>query len=142
MRTCRRAYRAHSARRPGRGRPRAPPTALGTSRVVDVGTEGGLEVGLKTYDKTIPLADHEVILTFDDGPDAISTPKILDALGGGMRARDLLLIGRNAEGLPQTRAARGADGHTVRSPHLVPPPADPALHARGGRPSAPTSQEA
>jgi len=56
------------------------PGALGTSRVVAVGTEGGLEVGLKTYPRTIPLADHEVILTFDDGPDAANTPKILDAL--------------------------------------------------------------
>ena len=46
------------------------PDKLGTSRVVSVGTQGGLKVGLKTYDKTIELADHEVILTFDDGPDA------------------------------------------------------------------------
>ncbi len=46
------------------------PDKLGTSRIVEVGTQGGLQVGLKTYRQTIPLADHEVILTFDDGPDA------------------------------------------------------------------------
>ncbi len=51
------------------------PDKLGTSRVVAVGTQGGLEVGLKTYPRTIPLADHEVILTFDDGPDARTRPK-------------------------------------------------------------------
>ncbi len=41
---------------------------LGTSRVLEVGTEGGLKVGLKTYDKTLPLADHEVILTLTTVP--------------------------------------------------------------------------
>ena len=38
------------------------PDKLGTSRFVEVGTHGGLEVGLKTYPQTIFLADHEVIL--------------------------------------------------------------------------------
>jgi peptidoglycan-N-acetylglucosamine deacetylase len=56
------------------------PDKLGTSRVVQVGAQGGLEVGLKSYPRTIPLADHEVILTFDDGPEARNTPKVLDAL--------------------------------------------------------------
>jgi peptidoglycan-N-acetylglucosamine deacetylase len=59
------------------------PDKLGTSRVVEVGTQGGLEVGLKTYPRTIPLADHEVILTFDDGPAAKTTPQILSALAKG-----------------------------------------------------------
>jgi hypothetical protein len=36
------------------------PGSLGTSRVIEVGTEGGLEVGLETYPQTIPLADHAV----------------------------------------------------------------------------------
>ena len=30
------------------------PDKLGTSRIVEVGTQGGLEVGLKTYPQTIP----------------------------------------------------------------------------------------
>src|SRR5579863_3753009 len=56
------------------------PDALGTARVMAVGAEGGLEVGLKSYPRTLPLADHEVILTFDDGPRPETTPKILEAL--------------------------------------------------------------
>src|ERR1700739_566393 len=52
------------------------PDKLGTSRIAEVGTQGGLLVGLKTYPKTVALADHEVILTFDDGPDARTTPQI------------------------------------------------------------------
>ncbi len=89
------------------------PDKLGTSRIVEVGTQGGLEVGLKTYPKTIPLADHEVILTFDDGPDATNTPKILDALAAECVRATFFEIGRNAEGLPQLARREVLDGHTV-----------------------------
>ena len=90
------------------------PGKLGTSRVVEVGTHGGLEVGLKTYPQTIPLADHEVILTFDDGPAAKTTPEILDALADECVRATFFDIGRNAEGLPQIARREALDGH--RSP--------------------------
>src|SRR5208283_3768096 len=89
------------------------PDRLGTAREAQVGTRGGLEVGLKTYPRTIPLADHEVILTFDDGPDAASTPKILDALEAECVRATFFDIGRNAEGLPQLARREVLDGHTV-----------------------------
>jgi peptidoglycan-N-acetylglucosamine deacetylase len=89
------------------------PKALGTSRVVAIGTEGGLEVGLKTYPRTIPLADHEVIVTFDDGPDAANTPRILDALKAECVRATFFEIGRNAEALPQVARREVLDGHTV-----------------------------
>jgi peptidoglycan/xylan/chitin deacetylase (PgdA/CDA1 family) len=89
------------------------PDKLGTSRIAAVGTQGGLEVGLKTYPRTIPLADHEVILTFDDGPDATNTPKILDALAAECVRATFFEIGRNAEGLPQLARREVLDGHTV-----------------------------
>lgn len=89
------------------------PDALGTARVVKVGTQGGLEVGLKSYRQTIPLADHEVILTFDDGPDAASTPKVLDALKAECVRATFFTIGRNAEALPQLARREVLDGHTV-----------------------------
>ncbi len=89
------------------------PQSLGTSRVVAVGTAGGLEVGLKTYPRTIPLADHEVILTFDDGPDAVNTPKILDALKAECVQATFFEIGRNAAALPQLARREVLDGHTV-----------------------------
>jgi peptidoglycan/xylan/chitin deacetylase (PgdA/CDA1 family) len=89
------------------------PDKLGTARVVALGTQGGLEVGLKTYPRTIPLADHEVILTFDDGPDAANTPKILDALREECVRATFFDIGRNAEGLPQLARREVLDGHTV-----------------------------
>src|SRR5271155_2991956 len=89
------------------------PDKLGTSRVVGVGTEGGLQVGLKTYDKKDPLADHEVILTFDDGPDAESTRKVLDALGEECVRATFFLIGRKVEDLPELVRRELAEGHTL-----------------------------
>ncbi len=89
------------------------PDKLGTSRVVEVGTQGGLEVGLKSYPRTIPLADHEVILTFDDGPAAKTTPQILKALADECVRATFFEIGRNAEGLPQIARREALEGHTV-----------------------------
>jgi len=89
------------------------PDKLGTSRVVEVGTEGGLEVGIKSYPRTIPLADHEVILTFDDGPAAETTPEILSALADECVRATFFEIGRNAEGLPQIARREVMEGHTV-----------------------------
>ena len=83
------------------------PDKLGTSRIAEVGTQGGLQVGLKTYPQAIPLADHEVILTFDDGPDAATTPQVLKALADRMRARDLLRDRPQCRGAARTCAARG-----------------------------------
>ena len=86
---------------------------LGTARIQPVGTQGGLEVGLKTYPRTIPLADHEVILTFDDGPDATNTPKILDALAEQCVRVTFFDIGRNAESLPEIARREVREGHAV-----------------------------
>jgi len=89
------------------------PDKLGTSRVVEVGTQGGLEVGLKTYPQTIPLADHEVILTFDDGPAPKTTPEILRALDDQCVRATFFDIGRNAEALPEIARREALEGHTV-----------------------------
>lgn len=89
------------------------PDTLGTARVAEVGTAGGLKVGLKTYPRTIPLADHEVILTFDDGPTAEFTPKILDALKAECVRATFFAIGRDAEALPALARREVAEGHNV-----------------------------
>lgn len=41
---------------------------LGTSRVLEVDAKAYPRVGLNSFRETLPLADHEVVLTFDDGP--------------------------------------------------------------------------
>lgn len=89
------------------------PDALGTSRTLVVGTRGGPEIGLKTYPRTLPLRDHEVALTFDDGPSAKTTPLVLDALQHECVKATFFLIGRNAQGLPALVKREVAEGHTV-----------------------------
>ena len=89
------------------------PDALGTSRILAVGTAGGLKVGLKTYPASLPLADHEVVLTFDDGPLPATTGPILDALKRECVRATFFLIGRNAEANPQIVKREVAEGHTI-----------------------------
>lgn len=89
------------------------PDKLGTSRVAQVGTQGGLLVGLKTYPKAIPLADHEVILTFDDGPDQRTTPQVLTALAEQCVRATFFAIGRNVEALPALARREAEEGHNV-----------------------------
>ncbi|HXW70512.1 MAG TPA: polysaccharide deacetylase family protein [Methylocella sp.] len=87
--------------------------ALGVARTIDVGTGGGLQVGLKTYPQTLALDDHEVAITFDDGPSAQTTPKILDALAKECVKATFFVIGRNVEALPSLVRREVAEGHTV-----------------------------
>ncbi len=89
----------------------ANPNALGTSRNLVVG--GGIRVGLKTYPQTLDLADHEVVLTFDDGPWRATTPRILDALEADCVKATFFLIGRNAAAAPSLVKREVADGDTV-----------------------------
>jgi peptidoglycan-N-acetylglucosamine deacetylase len=89
------------------------PDRLGVSRVVAVGTQGGLAVGFKTYPREIPLADHEVILTFDDGPEAATTPQVLDALAAQCVRATFFAIGAKVEAAPELARREAAEGHTI-----------------------------
>jgi peptidoglycan/xylan/chitin deacetylase (PgdA/CDA1 family) len=91
----------------------AAPDTLGTSRVMSIGAPNGLEVGLKTYPQTLKLEDHEVILTFDDGPLPETTGKVLDALKAQCVRATFFLIGQNAAANPQFVRRQIRDGHTV-----------------------------
>ncbi|MGH6795821.1 MAG: polysaccharide deacetylase family protein [Methylocella sp.] len=90
-----------------------PPAALGVARTLEVATSGGLQVGLKTYPRTLALNDREIVLTFDDGPAPQTTPRILDALGAECVKAVFFLVGRNAEALPALVKREVAEGHTV-----------------------------
>ena len=89
------------------------PDKLGTSRIVEVGTQGGLAIGFKTYPKEIPLSDHEVILTFDDGPEAATTPKVLEALAAECVRVTFFDIGRKVEATPELARREAIEGHSV-----------------------------
>lgn len=90
-----------------------PAEALGVSRTLAVGAPGGLQVGLKTYPRTLALADHEIVLTFDDGPLAGTTARVLDALAKECVKATFFLIGRNAAALPSLVRRAVAEGHTI-----------------------------
>ncbi len=87
------------------------PDALGTLRTLEVG--GAPELGLKSYPQTLALGDHEVVLTFDDGPAVATTPKILDALKAECVEATFFLIGRNAAAAPALVRREIAEHHSV-----------------------------
>jgi peptidoglycan-N-acetylglucosamine deacetylase len=89
------------------------PDALGTARIMPVGTDGGLQVGLKSYPRTLPLQDHEVVLTFDDGPAPGTTAQILDALAKECVRATFFTIGRLVEQNPDLVRREAKEGHTV-----------------------------
>ena len=74
---------------------------------------GPLHLGLKTYPQTLKLNDHEVVLTFDDGPARDSTPQILDTLKEACVHATFFLIGRHAAEHPQLARREMEDGHSV-----------------------------
>ena len=69
---------------------------LGTSRVLAVDAVSYPRVGLKSFPQTLPLRDHEVVLTFDDGPWPPTTPKVLKALAQECVRATFFLIGKPA----------------------------------------------
>ena len=87
------------------------PGALGVSRTIEVG--GAPELGLKTYRQTLDLRDHEVVLTFDDGPWGPTTHDVLKALDAECVKATFFLIGRNAKMHPELVKREIAEGHTV-----------------------------
>src|SRR5262249_3756218 len=64
-----------------------PPGALGVSRTLVVDPTEHPNVGSIQYPETLPLDDHEVVLTFDDGPIPRYTTPILETLEVGRNAR-------------------------------------------------------
>ena len=57
------------------------PEKLGTAREIAVDGGEGLALGLQSYPRTLALGDHEVVLTFDDGPGANDAARVERAQG-------------------------------------------------------------
>ncbi|MBL1257983.1 polysaccharide deacetylase family protein [Methylocystis sp. Sn-Cys] len=87
------------------------PDALGVSRTIAIGPKG-TAVGLQSYPRTLDLQDHEVVLTFDDGP-AEPTARVLDALAKECALATFFVIGRNAEEAPALVRREAAEGHSI-----------------------------
>ncbi len=94
--------------------PACGPDAVGVARVIPINGGQGLALGLQSYPRTLDLHDHEVVLTFDDGP-AGPTPLVLDALARECVRATFFLVGHNAEALPDLVRREIAEGHSVGS---------------------------
>jgi peptidoglycan/xylan/chitin deacetylase (PgdA/CDA1 family) len=89
------------------------PGTLGTSRVLEVDVSTTPRVGLQSFPETLPLADHEVVLTFDDGPFPPTTSKVLTALAQECVRATYFLIGEHVSEHPDIVRRIAAEGHTV-----------------------------
>jgi peptidoglycan/xylan/chitin deacetylase (PgdA/CDA1 family) len=89
------------------------PEALGVSRTIAIDGAQKLALGLETYPRTLALRDHEVVLTFDDGPVAGTTPKVLDALKEQCARATFFLVGRHAAEAPALVRRIVQEGHNA-----------------------------
>jgi peptidoglycan/xylan/chitin deacetylase (PgdA/CDA1 family) len=89
------------------------PGTLGTPRVLAVDAAATPRVGLKSFPQTLPLDDHEVVLTFDDGPWPATTSRVLAALAHECVHATFFLIGRSASEHPDLVRRIAAEGHTI-----------------------------
>jgi peptidoglycan-N-acetylglucosamine deacetylase len=89
------------------------PDALGTSRTLVVDPRQHPRIGTMQYPETLPLEDHEVVLTFDDGPLPRNSNQILEILASQCVKATFFTIGRQAQASPEgVRKLRDA-GHSI-----------------------------
>ena len=89
------------------------PDALGTSRTIVVDPEEHTRVGTMQYAETLPLADHEIVLTFDDGPSPRYTDRVLAILAAECVKATFFMVGEMAQTFPAEAKKVSAEGHTV-----------------------------
>jgi len=89
------------------------PDALGTSRVLVLESGGLTRVGSMQYPQTLPLADKEVVLTFDDGPLPRYSKPILDTLAAQCVHATYFLVGNMARSYPEAVRRIYEAGHTI-----------------------------
>ncbi|MCK1681539.1 polysaccharide deacetylase family protein [Bradyrhizobium sp. 147] len=91
------------------------PGALGVARTVEIDTTGGPGFGFEHFKELDFLRDHEVVLTFDDGPWPKNTPAVLKALADECTTGIFFSIGKHATYEPEILKQVYAAGHTVGS---------------------------
>jgi len=91
------------------------PNALGVARTVEIDTTGGPGFGFEHFKELDFLRDHEVVLTFDDGPWAENTPSVLKSLAEECTTGIFFIIGKHATYYPEILKQVYAAGHTVGS---------------------------
>jgi peptidoglycan/xylan/chitin deacetylase (PgdA/CDA1 family) len=95
--------------------PCANPNALGIGRIVEIDTTGGPGFGFEHFKQLDFLRDHEVVLTFDDGPWPVNTPSVLKTLADECTTGIFFPIGKHATYYPEILKQVAAAGHTIGS---------------------------
>lgn len=91
------------------------PGAMGLSRVVQIDTTGGPAFGFEHFKQYDFLRDHEVVLTFDDGPWPENTPAVIKALTDQCLKATFFEIGEHANWHPELSKLVAAAGMTIGS---------------------------
>jgi peptidoglycan/xylan/chitin deacetylase (PgdA/CDA1 family) len=89
------------------------PDALGTERVLTISPSEFQDIGVINYKQTLPLKDHEVVLTFDDGPIPPYTNSVLDTLAANCVKATYFLVGEMARLRPYLVRRIYNDGHSI-----------------------------
>ncbi len=89
------------------------PHALGTSRTIAVKPADFPRIGTEEYLELLRLRDHEVVLTFDDGPVREQTNKFLDALAADCVKATFFMLGINVAYAPDLARRAFDEGHTI-----------------------------
>lgn len=99
------------------------PDALGTSRTITLKRSAGGAFGTVQHAPLPGLEKGEVVLTFDDGPVPVLTPKVLDALKAECAKATFFMTGGNLDANGELAKRAVAEGHSAgihsySHPHL------------------------
>src|SRR6516225_12145954 len=89
------------------------PGALGVSRTILLDPAEHPLLGTLQYPESLPLNDHEVVLTFDDGPLPPYTSRVLDTLASECVKATFFMVGRMVQGYPAIVRRIYNEGHTI-----------------------------
>jgi peptidoglycan/xylan/chitin deacetylase (PgdA/CDA1 family) len=91
------------------------PGAMGLARTVQIDTTGGPAFGFEHFKQYDFLNEHEVVLTFDDGPWPGSTPAVIKALTDQCLKATFFEIGEHATWHPEISKIVAEAGMTIGS---------------------------
>jgi peptidoglycan/xylan/chitin deacetylase (PgdA/CDA1 family) len=83
---------------------------------VAIGSHGALYRNSPVFGRALgrlPTNERHVALTFDDGPNPVATPRILDTLRSENVPATFFLLGRHVERWPEIAHRVAADGHAL-----------------------------
>jgi peptidoglycan-N-acetylglucosamine deacetylase len=89
------------------------PSAIGLSRTVEIDATNGPRYGHQQYKELDFLKDGEIVLTFDDGPSSVYTPRVIEALNFHCTKATFYMVGSRALAEPKIVQDIHRRGHTI-----------------------------